>query len=119
MLHGRCEAREGGVASNIGDSARLIRETANKVNDPVYGKLAKQAVNIPANDRQGRWHVWQHLLSSDQLQESTRKHMSAENLVEQATVSHLELLDIPSISRIPSKTPVFNISNCNVTINNN
>jgi len=45
--------------------------------------------------------------------------MSAENLVEKATVSHLELLDIPSISRIPSKTPVFNISNCNVTINNN
>ena len=47
------------------------------------------------------------------------EHMSAKNLVEQATVSDLELLDIPSISRIPSKTPVFNISNCNVTINNN
>ena len=42
--------------------------------------------------------------------------MSDENLVEQATVSHLELLDIPSISRIPSKTPVFNISNCNVLL---
>jgi len=54
MLNGRCEAREGGVASNTGDSAWLIRETANKANDPVYGKLAKQAVNIPANDRQGR-----------------------------------------------------------------
>jgi len=50
-------------------------------------------------------------------------HMRATNVVEQATlsqtttVSDLELhdsLDIPSISSV--KTPVFNITNCNVTI---
>ena len=47
-----CKAREGGVAPNIGDLARLVREAANEANDPVYGKLATQAVKIPANKGQ-------------------------------------------------------------------